>query len=375
MRPQLLFLWLLALLVANIFSPAHAQSLPAQPLSTPAATAQASIGGLTLPPPKAGRLRPLVVVVAENVGAETTDFIIPYGVLKASGLAEVRGLSTGPGPVQLRMALRIQPDQTLTEFDAAEPLGADIVIVPAQMAPKDPVLTAWVAAQARKGATIVSICEGARVLAAAGLLEGRRATTHWAALKSLEKKYPGTTWVRDRRYVQDGPIISTTGVTASIPASLALVEALGGRAAAQDLAGRLGVEDWGPAHRTADFQITNRDYLRGLGSLLAFWRHETVEAPVADGVDEIALALWADSWERSYRTRVIAVRPGLTPVRSLNGLTFLPDAEPKAGRYRLPIASGPAARQLDTALAAMGDRYGAGAERLAWLGLEYDRPR
>nr|QQZ51993.1 DJ-1/PfpI family protein [Phenylobacterium glaciei] len=83
----------------------------------------------------------------------------------------------------------------------------------------------------RQGATIVSICEGARVLANAGLLHDRRATTHWSALKGLTKAYPDTTWVRDRRYVQDGAVISTTGVSASIPASLALVEAIAGRAA------------------------------------------------------------------------------------------------------------------------------------------------
>ncbi len=367
MRSQMILISVLALVLGADLSSAQAD--PSVQAVAPAE------GRLVLPKPKAGRLKPLVVVVGENGGAETTDFIIPYGVLKASGLAEVRSLSTGPGPVQLHMALRIQADQTLAQFDAAEPAGADIVIVPAQMIPKDPALTAWVAAQAARGATIVSICEGARVLAAAGLLDGRRAVTHWAAMKPLEKAYPGTTWVRDRRYLQDGPIITTTGVTASIPASLALVEALGGHDAAKDLATRLGVSDWGPAHHTDDFKITSGDYLRGILSLLAVWSHETVEAPVADGTDEVALALWADTWQRSYRTRVVATRPGLAPIRSLHGLTLLPDAEPKTGRYRLPIGPGPSAGQLDLALDALGDRYGKGSQRLAWLGLEYDRPK
>ncbi|MDQ0465035.1 putative intracellular protease/amidase [Caulobacter ginsengisoli] len=367
MRTHLVLISILALVLGTDFSAAQA--------APPVAVVAPAEGRLVLPRPKTGRAQPLVVVVAGNAGAETTDFIIPYGVLKASGLAEVRSLSTQPGPVELHMALRIQADQTIAQFDAAEPAGADIVIVPAQMVPKDPVLTAWVAAQARRGAVIVSICEGARVLAAAGLLDGRRATTHWAAIKKLEKAYPATTWVRDRRYVQDGPIISTTGVTASIPASLALVEALGGHAAAAGLAARLGVSDWSPAHQTDDFQITRSDYLYGIVALLAFWRHETVEAPIADGTDEIGLALWADSWQRSYRTKVLSTRPGLTPVRSLNGLTLLPDAEPKAGRYRLPISPRPSASQLDAALAAMDVRYGQDSVRLAWLGLEYDRPK
>lgn len=329
---------------------------------------------LTLPAPKAGRTRPLVVVVGENVGAEVTDFIIPYGVLKDSGVAEVRSLSTGEGPVQLRMALKIRADQTLAQFDLAEPAGADIVIVPAQMSPKDKALTAWIRDQADRGAVIVSVCEGARVLANAGLLHGRRATTHWGAMKTLEKAYPDTTWVRDRRYVQDGPVISTTGVTASIPMSLALVEAIGGHATAEATARRLGVSNWGPAHHTTDFSLSKAEIARALGVMAAIWSHETVEAPVAEGVDEVALALRSDVWQRSYRTRVLTTRVGRTPVTSRHGLIILPDAEPKTGRYQIPGDAGPAAPQLDQALAAMGRRYGPFAVRLARLGLEYDPP-
>jgi transcriptional regulator GlxA family with amidase domain len=305
------------------------------------------------------------------MGAETTDFIIPYGVLKASGVADVRSLSTGPGQVQLRMALRIMADQTLAEFAAAEPAGADIVIVPAQMAPKNPQLTAWIQAQAAKGAVIVSVCEGSRVLAHAGLLDGRRAVTHWSAIKGLAKDYPNTTWVRDRRSLQDGAVISTTGVTASIPMSLALVEAIGGRARAEATARRFGVRDWSATHRTADFEIRKTDIVRTAAGAL---NRETVEAPISDGVDEVALALRADAWTRSYRTTVATTHAGRAPVRSQRGLTILADDEAKAGRYVIPGGTGPAVPQLDLTLDAMGRRYGATAVRMAVMGMEYDRP-
>ena len=88
--------------------------------------------------------------------------------------------------------------------------------------------------------------------------------------------------------------------------------------------------------------------------------------------DEIALALRSDVWQRSFRARVVTTRPGRAPVRSRHGLTILPDAEPRAGRYLIPGDAGPAAPQLDQALAAMGRRYGPFAVRLAKLGLEYD---
>jgi putative intracellular protease/amidase len=365
MRPQIVAAGMFAAIIAFFqLAERPAEAAPAPP--------NADESRLSLQPPKAGRARPLIVIVAENKGAETTDFTIPYGVLKESGVAEVRSLSTGAGPVQLRMSLKILADQTLAQFDASEPAGADVVIVPAQAAPKNPELAAWIRAQAAKGATVVSVCEGARVLAHAGLLKGRRATTHWFAMDGLAKAYPETTWVRDRRYVQDGPVISTTGVTASIPMSLALVEAIGGRATAQATAKQFGVREWSAAHRTADFELRRGDIPFVIGTMAAVWNHETVEAPITDGVDEVALALRADAWGRSYRTTVVTTRANRLAVRSRHGLTLLPDDEAKAGRHVIPGDDRPAVAQLDAALAAMGRRYGPRAVRMATVGMEYD---
>lgn len=340
----------------------------AQPPAAP------SPDSLMLPAAKAGRTRPLIVVVAENRGAETSDFIVPYGVLKDADVAEVRSLSTEAGPVRLTRGLSILADQTLAAFDAAEPAGADLVIVPAQISPKDRALTAWIQAQAGKGATVMSICEGARVLANTGLLKGRAVVSHWSSLPDLAKAYPDTRWTRDLRYVQDGPVISTSGVTAAIPASLALVEAIGGRDTALATARRFGVSGWSAAHRTGDYALTKEDIAGAKRTIAAKDTHETVEIPIDDGVDEVALALRADAWGRSYRTTVLTTRVSRTPVISRHGLTILPDAEAEPGRYVIPNGAEPAAVQLDAAIAAMGVRYGPAASRLATLGMEYDGP-
>jgi putative intracellular protease/amidase len=348
---------------------------PDSPVASPAYAQAAVSDHLTLPAPRSGRHRPLVVVVAENDGAETTDFVVPYGVLKDSGVADVLALSTGAGPIRLTRGLGILADETIAQFDARESAGADIVIVPAQVAPKDAALAKWLRAQAAKGATIVSVCEGARVLANAGLLDGKRAVTHFSAMAALTKAYPATTWVRDRRYLQDGAIISTTGVTASIPMSLALVEAIGGHAVAMAAARHFGVEAWGSEHRTADFVLGKADYASAVLAMSELWTHETIEAPVDDGIDEVSVALQADAWGRTYRTKVVTTHPGRAAIRSLHGLVILPDAEAQPGRYIVRSGGKPAVTQLDEALAAMGRRYGPGATRLATLGMEYDAPR
>jgi transcriptional regulator GlxA family with amidase domain len=335
-----------------------------------AVTAERTGATLIVPRAKAGRPRPLVAVVADSDGAQTTDFIVPYGVLKDSGVADVRSVSTRTGPIAMTRGLRIVTDETIADFDAREAAGADIVIVPAQAEPKSPALSKWLQAQAAKGATIVSVCEGARVLANAGLLEGKRAVTHWAALQSMAKSYPTATGVRDMRYVQDGTIITTAGVTASIPMSLALVEAIGGHAAAEATARRFGVESWGPAHRTADFAIAPADRAAAAEAQRA--KHEVTEIPISDGVDEVSLALQAEAWGRTMRAKVVTTHAGRTSVRSRHGLIILPDAEGKAGSHVVEAATLPAVPELEATLAEMGSRYGSGAIRFAVLGMEYD---
>jgi putative intracellular protease/amidase len=363
-----IFLGSSLLLALSIAQPhvAHAQTAPA--------TAEADPTGarLFVPPAKAGRARPLVAVIADQAGTQTTDFIVPYGVLKESGVADVRSVSTGAGAIKMTRGLRIMTDDTTADFDAREAAGADIVIVPAQAEPKSPALLKWLRAQAAKGATIISVCEGARVLAFAGLLEGKRAVTHWAAVQDLAKGYPSTIWLRDRRYVQDGSIITTAGVTASIPMSLALVEAIAGHAAAEATARRFGVQTWGPAHRTSDFAIEPRDRAAAAEAQRA--KRETTEIPITDGVDEVSLALQAEAWGRSMRTKVLTTHAGRTPVRSRHGLVILPDAEAKAGSHVVEAATLPAVPALEATLAEMGRRYGAGVIRFAVLAMEYDSP-
>ncbi len=94
--------------------------------------------------------------------------MIPYGVLAQSGVADVVSLATQPGLLKLP-PLQINPDSTVAQFDLRYPEGADYVIVPAVMKQDDPTLLAWVSAQAGKGATMVSICNGSIVLANARL--------------------------------------------------------------------------------------------------------------------------------------------------------------------------------------------------------------
>src|SRR5581483_9662453 len=143
-------------------------------------------------------------------------------------------LATGDGPVKLYPVFTVEPHATIAQFDAQHPDGADYVIVPAMSRDDDPAALAWIAAQAAKGAVVIGVCAGAKVVAQAGLLDGRHGTTHWYYVDQLRKRHPRVQYVPDRRFVIDDRVLTTTGITASIPMALTLIEAIAGR----DTAGR-----------------------------------------------------------------------------------------------------------------------------------------
>jgi transcriptional regulator GlxA family with amidase domain len=97
-------------------------------------------------------------------------------------------------------------------------------------------LIAWLRLAARRSRRVTSVCTGAFLLARAGLLDGRRATTHWAACQALQREYPTIAVESDPIFVRDGNVYTSAGVTAGIDLALALVEEDVGRRAALDVA-------------------------------------------------------------------------------------------------------------------------------------------
>ncbi|MDT8992284.1 DJ-1/PfpI family protein [Curvibacter sp. APW13] len=308
----------------------------------------------------------VVAILAHSAGTETTDFLVPHALLRRAGV-EVVAVAPVAGAIPLMPALQVQVDTDFAAFDKRYPSGADYVIVPALHRSDDPQVLAWLQAQQQRGATIIAVCAGAQVLAAAGLLDGRGFTGHWWDRKALARA-PGARHVPNQRYLADAGVVTTTGVSASMPATLALIEAIQGAPRAAQLANELGLPHWGIEHDSGRFSLDASAAWTTVGNTLAFWRHETVGLPVHDGVDDVALALLADAWSRSYRSQAIALAP--RPVRLASGLTLLP-AESAQATWTLPVANEPAACQLDRTLDAMAHRYGAATSRWVATQLEH----
>lgn len=349
-------------------------SLPAPPAPAaaqpvPSAQTQATLAALA--PPK--RPRPLVAIVGLNDATETTDYLMPYGILRRSGVADVVALATEAGPVKLYPALTVEADATLAQFDARHTDGADYVIVPAMSRDDDPRVLAWIRAQAAKGAIVIGVCAGAKVVGAAGLLDGKRATTHWYYLDQLRERTPSIRYVADRRFVVDQGVATTTGISASMPMSLTLIEAIAGREKAEATARDLGQAHWDARHRSAAFRFTRPFALTVMGNTLAFWNREALGIELVPGMDEVSLALVADAWSRTYRSRAVAFAQAPGPIEGRHGLRLVPDrvsADWPAQRLLPAITAAPPAQALNDALARIEGRYGAKTAEVVAMQLE-----
>ncbi|MPS26212.1 MAG: transcriptional regulator [Alcaligenaceae bacterium] len=345
---------------------------PALGATPPVATSEMDALLAALKPP--GHKRPLVAVLALNDATETTDYLMPTGILRRAGVADVVTLATGQGPVRLFPALTVQADATIAHFDARHPAGANYVIVPAMSRDDDPAVLAWLREQSRKGAIILGVCAGAKVVAAAGLLEGRRATTHWYYLRDMLGKHPAITYVANRRVVADRGVATSTGISASMPMMLILIEAMAGRRKAEAVARDLGLPSWDLRHASHAFTLTRPFAATVLGNVLAFWNRERIGVALEPGMDEVSLALVADAWSRTYRSRAVTFAQTSQAVETRNQVRVIPEAvsadRPSASHTAAFTDQRPA-QALDQTLRAIAGRYGARTANVVALQLEY----
>ncbi len=257
--------------------------------------------------------RTVLIVLFDEV--QSLDFTGPAEVFAGArqwtgdpGTYRVHTATLDGGPVRTSSGLRVTPDSALHDAPAAHTLlvpGGEGTRTP------DPRLVAWLREHAPRAERVVSVCTGSFLLAAAGLLEGRRATTHWAFCAALAARFPSVRVEPDPIYVRDGKVVTSAGVTAGIDLALALVEDDLGREPALAVARNLVVFLRRPGNQTQfsaplAAQTASRPRLRDV-------QHWIVENPAADLSVE-ALAARADLSPRHF-ARAFHSETGMTPGR------------------------------------------------------------
>jgi putative intracellular protease/amidase len=172
-----------------------------------------------------------------------------FGPLEMFGMFpeefEIRIVAAAEGPIASTQGPRTAVDD-LTEVRDSY----DILVVPGGAGTRsgvhDKALLDWIARASSKAEITASICTGSALLAAAGVLDGRAATTNKIAFDKMTPYGPNTDWRRTARWVEDGPIFTASGVSAGTDMSLAVIERLLGPAAAEKAA------YWAEYERNAD---------------------------------------------------------------------------------------------------------------------------
>lgn len=173
---------------------------------------------------------------------EVLDFCGPFEVFSVTRLNEdLRREEPSPfevvliaetsEPVTATGGLRVVPDVTL---DTCPPL--DVLVVPGGWGTRREIgnarLVRWIGERGRQVATLTSVCTGSMLLGQAGLLEGRRATTHWRALPWMRDAFPGVSVEDKLHVVEDGHVLTSAGISAGIDMALRVVARYHGEAVA-----------------------------------------------------------------------------------------------------------------------------------------------
>lgn len=226
-----------------------------------------------------------------------------------------RFLSSEGGPVVTDVGVPFQTES----LDALRVCSNDILLVPGGQgifeASQDERLTDWLATRAPRARVVASTCTGAFLLAAAGLLDNRRAVTHWDDCADLQRRHPSIRVEEDPIFIEDGGVWTSAGVTAGIDLSLAIVERDLGRLAALEIARKLIVyskRPGGQSQFSTRLQQQVEDHDSDFEAL-----HEWVARNLAEDLRVERLAEWIGMSPRNFHRSYTKVM-GTTPARMVN---------------------------------------------------------
>lgn len=191
-------------------------------------------------------LRQWIVGILLFNEAEVLDFAGPFEAFSIAAYPEtdfkpfaVKTVAQTKDAVKARNGFIVQP-----EYDFTDAPRFDIAIIPGGYGAEEieihnTELINWIKSTANGAVITASVCTGAFLLAEAGLLDGKRATTHWMDIDRLEKEYAGITVQRGVKYVDEGSIITSGGISAGIDMSFHIIKRLLGEKAAKAAAKRM----------------------------------------------------------------------------------------------------------------------------------------
>lgn len=175
---------------------------------------------------------------------EVLDFAGPFEVFSVTEVNEektftVYTVSENGEMITARNGLKVQPDYSIENLPPV-----DILIIPGGLGAreyeiKNEIVIKWIRQQMKEVKLMTSVCTGALLLAKAGLLEGLKATTHWASIEKFKNEFKNVEVIENVKFVDEGHIITSAGISAGINMAFHIVKNLLGMHVAEDTAKRM----------------------------------------------------------------------------------------------------------------------------------------
>lgn len=284
-------------------------------------------------PPAHDPAKPTAVVVVGNGGTNVADALVPYDVLASTGAFNVYTVAPERKSLPLLGGLDLVPDLSFAQLQERLGGAAPAVTVVPEMpeSSSDAAVVTWLRDTAADG-LLLGVCTGARLLAEAGLIDGRPATTHWYRIGGLEQRFPDVNWQQGSRYVDDGDVITTGGLLSSVDGALRVIERLVGRDAAATAAATVGWRTYLPG-APMPLPVAKLAPENGFTHLLNIGfraNATTLGVVLTDGVGELELAAAFAPYGEVKSARTLAITANGESIRSRHGLTFVPRADMSA---------------------------------------------
>lgn len=271
--------------------------------------------------------KPTVAVLLANEVTEVFDFLVPYEMFAMTKAYNVYGVAPERKIKSLTGGLDVIPHYSFDEMDTLLGKSPDIIVIPfmpildeKRYAP----VREWIQKHSTVNTTLLSICNGAENLADTGLLDGKSAATHWGDVNRLIKKYAEVQWVKDQRYVQQGSIISSAGLTSGIDATLRVISDQLGDAAAKKVADQMSYPSYdyvlNPHMEPFNAKLSDITYIMNN----AFqWKKVKAGVLLYNGADELDLSSAFDTYGASGTTRTLTVSNRNEPIVTKHGLNIV----------------------------------------------------
>lgn len=279
--------------------------------------------------------KPTVAVVLGSPLTEVFDFMVPYEMFAMTDAYNVYAVASDTNVKSLTGGLEIVPHYSFQEMNQLLGKSPDLIVVP-YMPMIDEEKYRPVREWIQKHATteILSICSGAMNMADAGLLTGKNSTIHWRIVDQVKKKYPETNWIRDQRYVQEGNMIASAGLTSGMDAVLHVISSQLGESVAEKIAKEFNYPSFHYVNspKVEPYSIDQSEAIYYLNLAYQFQKQK-LGVLLYDGMEEAALTSVFDTYAPLGTTKVYTLSDSDRPIVTKHHLNLI-------ARYSLSKAPG-----------------------------------